>query len=216
MSFTPIEDSRPDDAVWPEAVWPPNGVLQGETVRLTPTIDSDLEEIRQALDDESVWRYLPTAKPSSVDEMGAVFHTLVDRGFFPWTVRLVTPVGDVPAGSAVGWSCYLDVSVRDARCEIGGTSYAVPVWGTNVNPETKFLLLTYAFEQLNMGRVQLKTDVRNVRSQRAIAGLGATYEATLRRYQRRSDGTVRDSVLFSITAEDWPDVKAHLQARLTP
>ena len=66
-----------------------------------------------------------------------------------------------------------------------------------------------------MGRVQLKTDVRNVRSQRAIARLGAQYEGVLRRYQRRSDGSIRDTVLFSVTAEDWPEVKQRLEQRLS-
>jgi RimJ/RimL family protein N-acetyltransferase len=83
-----------------------------------------------------------------------------------------------------------------------------------VNPETKLLLLTYAFETLGMGRVQLKTDIRNHRSQQAIARLGAEFEGVLRRYQRRGDGTVRDTVMFSITAQDWPRVKAGLIGRL--
>lgn len=75
-------------------------------------------------------------------------------------------------------------------------------------------LLAYAFDTLGVGRVQLKTDVRNQRSQQAIARLGARYEGTLRRHFRRSDGTVRDSVLFSITSEDWPRVRASLDSRL--
>ena len=88
------------------------------------------------------------------------------------------------------------------------------MWASAVNPECKLLLLRYAFEDLGVGRVQLKTDVRNVRSQQAIARLGARYEGTLGRYQRRADATVRDTVLFSILAEDWPAVKAGLVARL--
>ncbi len=83
-----------------------------------------------------------------------------------------------------------------------------------MNPETKLLLLGHAFDVLGAGRVQLKTDVRNVRSQQAIARLGARYEGTLRRYQRRADGTVRDTVLFSILAEEWPAVRDALRARL--
>jgi RimJ/RimL family protein N-acetyltransferase len=67
---------------------------------------------------------------------------------------------------------------------------------------------------LRVGRVQLKTDVRNVRSQRAIARLGATYEGTLRRYQRRADGSVRDTVMFSVTADGWPNVRQGLRERL--
>jgi RimJ/RimL family protein N-acetyltransferase len=88
------------------------------------------------------------------------------------------------------------------------------VWGTVVNPQTKLLLLGHAFDDLGAGRVQLKTDIRNVRSQQAIARLGATYEGVLRRYQRRADGTVRDTVLFSVIAEQWPSVRERLQARL--
>ena len=189
-------------------------VLEGQVVRLAPTVDDDLPELLAALDDEAVWRHLPSARPADVDAMAEHFAVLVERGFFPWTLRLVEPLAGLEAGAVVGWSCYLDVSVRDARCEIGGTSYAVPVWGTKVNPEAKLLLLTYAFEVLQMGRVQLKTDIRNQRSQRAIAGIGATYEGVLRRFNRRADGTVRDSVLFSVTAEEWPQVQAHLRARL--
>jgi RimJ/RimL family protein N-acetyltransferase len=88
------------------------------------------------------------------------------------------------------------------------------VWGTLVNTASKLLLLGYAFDELHVGRVQLKTDVRNVRSQRAISSMGARYEGMLGRYQRRADGTVRDSVLFSVVAEDWPRVRQGLQRRL--
>lgn len=131
-----------------------------------------------------------------------------------WVVRLLRPLAALPAGSIVGTSSYMDVSTPDARLEIGATAYVPNVWGTKVNPETKLLLLTHAFETLRVGRVQLKADVRNVRSQQAIARLGARYEGTLRRHQRRDDGTMRDSVLFSIVAEEWPDVRQGLLARV--
>jgi RimJ/RimL family protein N-acetyltransferase len=197
-------------------VWPPpvDAELDGVVVRLRPTVSDDAPELLAALDDDAVWRHLPTTRPTTAAAMSEHVADLVGRGFHPWTLRLVEPLAGLPVGAVVGWSCYLDVSVRDARCEIGGTSYAVPVWGTKVNPEAKLLLLTYAFEVLHMGRVQLKTDIRNERSQRAIAGIGATYEGVLRRFNRRADGTVRDSVLFSVTAEDWPQVQAHLRRRL--
>ena len=99
------------------------------------------------------------------------------------------------------------MSPADGRLEIGSTSYARSCWGTSINPETKLLLLSYAFDTLGAGRVQLKTDARNSRSQQAIARLGATYEGTLRRYQRRADGSIRDTVMFSITVDDWPAVR---------
>jgi RimJ/RimL family protein N-acetyltransferase len=109
---------------------------------------------------------------------------------------------------------YLDVAVADARLEVGGTAYTPPVWASKVNPDAKLQLLSHAFDVLGAGRVQLKTDVRNARSQQAIARLGARYEGTLRRAMRRSDGTVRDTVLFSILAEEWPGVHDGLLARL--
>jgi RimJ/RimL family protein N-acetyltransferase len=124
-------------------------------------------------------------------------------------------MGGFPVGDVVGTTSYLEVSPADARLEIGSTTYAPSVWGTAVNAECKLLLLAYAFEVVRAGRVQLKTDVRNARSQQAIARLGARHEGTLRRYQRRADGSVRDTVLFSITAEEWPAVRDRLRDRLS-
>lgn len=136
------------------------------------------------------------------------------QGWVVWVIRSVDDSAGHPPGTVLGRSCFLDVSVPDARLEIGSTAYRRTVWGTRVNPEAKLLLLGQAFTGHGAGRVQLKTDIRNVRSQRAIARLGGRYEGVLRRHQRRADGSVRDTVLFSITAEDWPQVRAGLQARL--
>jgi N-acetyltransferase len=220
FGFRPRPDERPDDQPWPHAVWPmPAGVeLRGEVVTLRPIQPGDHEELRRALDFDQVWTHLSSGPPENVDAMGRMVDGLRERGFHPWVLRLSRPMptrhGELPAGAVVGWSSYLEISPGDARLEIGNTAYTPAVWGTAVNPEAKLLLLGYAFEGLSMGRVQLKTDVRNVRSQRAIAGLGASYEGTLRRYQRRGDGTVRDTVLFSVTAEDWPQVRRSLEARV--
>jgi RimJ/RimL family protein N-acetyltransferase len=115
----------------------------------------------------------------------------------------------------VGTTSYLEVSPRDARGEIGSTTYDPRVWATVVNPECKLLLLGYALDLLGWGRVQLKTDIRNDRSQQAVARLGARYEGTLRRYQRRADGSVRDTPVFSVTRDDWPDVRDALLHRVT-
>jgi N-acetyltransferase len=220
FGFRPKEDERPDDVVWPEATWPiPADVeLVGRAVTLSPIAAGDYDELRQALSFAQVWTHLPMPPPQSSDELSDLVESLRRRGLHPWVVRLSSdlevPGGTLSSGRVVGWSSYLEVSSLDARLEIGNTAYTPAAWGTAVNPETKLLLLGYAFEGLSMGRVQLKTDIRNVRSQRAIAGIGATYEGTLRRYQRRADGTVRDSVLFSITAEDWPRVRRDLEARV--
>jgi RimJ/RimL family protein N-acetyltransferase len=194
--------------------WPPAAALRGTVVTLTPVApDRDAADLFDALDHDAVWRHVP-GRPRDAEELAATLTGSVADGRWPWLVRLARPLAGLPAGAVVGTSSYLDVSVAHARLEIGSTTYTPAVWGTAVNPEAKLLLLEHAFDALDAGRVQLKTDVRNVRSQQAIARLGARYEGTLRRYQRRADGTVRDTVLFSVLAEEWPAVRDGLRARL--
>lgn len=216
-SFEPRTDPRPDDTAWPQAVWPPaDGVrLTGTWVELTPTTDDDIAGLREALHHAEVHRHIAGGPLPDEAAMRTWFEAVVARGWFPWTVRLRRDLGGRPAGAVVGWSSYLEIAPADARLEIGNTAYDPAVWASPVNPECKLLLLGQAFDTLGMGRVQLKTDIRNHRSQRAIAGIGAQYEGTLRRYQRRVDGTVRDTVLFSVLAEEWPGVRARLADRLS-
>jgi RimJ/RimL family protein N-acetyltransferase len=216
VRFEPVADPRPDDRPWPAMSWPPDPdtELRGDTVLLSPAVpDRDAGELFRALDDDAVWRHV-AGRPRDAAAMTTVLDKALAAGRLPWLVRLLSPVNGLPAGAVAGMSSYLDVSVPDARLEIGFTTYAPTVWASAVNPETKLLLLGHAFEALGAGRVQLKTDIRNTRSQQAIARLGARYEGTLRRYQRRDDGTVRDTVLFSITAEEWPAVRDGLRTRL--
>jgi N-acetyltransferase len=215
--FTPVPDARPDDLAWPEMAWPPppDTVLVGHVVEVEPVdLDRDVEELFHALDDDRVWEHLPFRVSDPASYAGFLGGRMAS-GWVPWVVRLRVAYAGLPAGAVAGTSSYLDVSVGDARLEIGATAYRHDVWATAVNPDTKLLLLRYAFEELHAGRVQLKTDVRNTRSQRAIARLGARYEGTLGRYQRRADGTVRDTAMFSVLAEDWPGVRDGLRNRLT-
>ena len=174
--------------------------------------EQDSAPLFEALDHDAVWHHV-AGRPSSPSEWDGRLRRALGTGCVPWVVRLVVPLGGFPAGAVVGTSSYLDVSVADARLEVGSTAYAPAVWGSVVNAEAKLLLLGHAFDDLGAGRVQLKTDVRNVRSQRAIARLGATFEGTLRRYQRRSDETVRDTAMFSVVAEEWPAVRDGLRRR---
>jgi RimJ/RimL family protein N-acetyltransferase len=213
--FVPVVDARPADAAWGALVWPPPArPVRGRFVELWPVdVDADVEALFAAVDHDEVWQHV-AGRPSSPTDYAATLREQLDRDRLPWVVRLVRPLAGLPGGAVVGTSSYLDVSVPDARLEIGSTAYTPAVWGSAVNPEVKLLLLGLAFESLGAGRVQLKTDVRNVRSQRAIARLGARYEGTLRRYQRRADGTVRDTVLFSVVAEEWPQVRAGLLERV--
>ncbi|WP_245677781.1 GNAT family N-acetyltransferase [Nocardia acidivorans] len=215
--FEPRPDPRPHDEPWPEMNWPiPTGtVLTGTAIELT-TVDPAAEapELFRALDHDRVWAHLPW-RPSAPEQLEALLRERDSHAdWHVWTVRSVKPIADRPAGAIVGITSYLEARPRDAGLEIGFTVYVPSVWGTVVNPEAKSLLLDYAFETLGAARVQLKTDVRNQRSQQAIARLGAQYEGTLRRQFRRGDGTLRDSVLFSITVDDWPKVKSGLTTRI--
>jgi RimJ/RimL family protein N-acetyltransferase len=116
-------------------------------------------------------------------------------------------------GRVVGQSCYLAIRPRDAGVEIGGTWYVREAQGTTVNPAAKLALLDNAFAQ-GAERVEFKTDALNAQSRAALTKLGAIFEGIHRRHMLRPNGTWRDSAYFSIIREDWPDVRAKLEARL--
>jgi len=194
--------------------WPPATQLAGNIIELTACVpDRDAEPLFRALNHDTVWRHLP-GRPSTPEQYAFTLAKRLAEGRWVWVVRLLEPLAGLPTGAVVGTTSFLEVAIDDARLEIGATAYTPCVWSTRVNPDTKLQLLGCAFEALGVGRVELKTDVRNSRSQRAIARLGAHHEGTLRRHKRRADGTVRDSVLFSVIAEDWPAVKNGLLARV--
>jgi N-acetyltransferase len=114
----------------------------------------------------------------------------------------------------VGSTSYLEVAPKRKIAEIGSTWYSLDVQGTVVNPECKYLLLKHAFEDWGAIRVQLGTDIKNVHSQRAIMKLGAKFEGRLRNHGIRPDGSIRDSMLYSIISEEWPGVKKGLETRI--
>ncbi|MBX3404621.1 MAG: GNAT family N-acetyltransferase [Phycisphaeraceae bacterium] len=123
-------------------------------------------------------------------------------------------VVDRVLGGVIGCTSYLDIDPPNRCVEIGATWYAPAHRGTHVNPECKLLLLGHAFENLGCVRVTLKCDARNAHSIGAISKLGAVREGTLRKHRIQSDGYVRDTVYFSIIAEEWPRVQEGLLARL--
>ena len=179
---------------WPPA---PHTALEGDTVRLTPTVDADLPELWAAMDDEQVWRHLPSPRPGDVQAMRAHHEALQERGFFPWTLRLVSPVAGLSPPAVVGWSCYLDVSQRDARCEIGGTSYAVPVLGHEGQPRGQAASADVRLRGARDGSgpaqdgcPQRPFPARDRRYRRDVRGPAPPLN-------RRADGTMRNSVLPS-------------------
>lgn len=117
-------------------------------------------------------------------------------------------------GKVAGTTRFMEIRRPDFRIEIGSTWLAREHWRSAVNTVCKFLLLRHAFEELGASRVELKTDARNTRAQAAIERIGATREGVLRGYQRVWTGRQRDTAMFSITAPEWPAVRAALEKRL--
>ncbi|MCQ9130208.1 GNAT family N-acetyltransferase [Streptomyces hilarionis] len=187
--------------------------LIGRHVRLEPLTMRHLGELFAAGGgDELVWQWQGGPAPQTEEELGAKLAELLEdaeRGdCVPFAV--IDRAGD----KAIGWTAYMDIDMANERLEIGWTWYGRAYWRSAVNTETKLLLLTHAFEELGAGRVQLKTDHLNHRSQAAIERIGAQREGVLRRHRRRPDGTWRNTVYFSILAEEWPTAKKRLIARL--
>lgn len=118
------------------------------------------------------------------------------------------------SGQAIGATRYLNIETQHRQLEIGGTWYGIDYQGTGVNTEAKYLLLKHAFEELGCIRVQLKTDARNLRSQRAIERLGAVKEGVLRQHMITPEGIIRDSVYYSILDREWLGVRQNLESQL--
>ena len=192
---------------------PASTTLTGAHVRLEPLSRDHLPELFLAGGrDEEVWRWLTVTPPQSEEELGELLGARLAEVEGGESVAFA--VIDLTTGKPVGWTNYLDIVPYDERLEIGWTWYARSVWRTAVNTESKLLLLTHAFEDLGMGKVVWQTDIRNVRSQNAIARLGAQREGVQRRAKRRPDGSWRDSVFFSMLVDEWPEARARLTDRL--
>jgi RimJ/RimL family protein N-acetyltransferase len=187
--------------------------LEGAHVRLEQLSHDHVDDLFAAGGgDDDLWRWMPTRPPSTVDDMRAMLENQLAaqrRGHtVPWTVV------DKASGRAIGWTTYLDVAPEHRQLEVGWTWYGRAWWRTAVNPECKLLLLGRAFDDLGARRVALKTDHRNVRSQAAIARLGGVREGVLRAHRIRPDGSSRDTVYYSILANEWPGVRERLLERL--
>ena len=116
-------------------------------------------------------------------------------------------------GLVIGTTTLSDFNLANESSHLGWTAYSPAVWGTGVNPEAKLLVLGFAFDH-GFGRVKLQADARNERSRAAILKLGAKFEGVLRRHKARADGTFRDSAMYSVLIDEWPEVRAGLQKRI--
>jgi len=192
------------------AVMPGGRALVGAHVRLDPTVPADAQAIFTALDHDDVWAAGYSGGPSGRPRDPSGWERRIEvagiEGRAMFTVRARDEV--------IGTTSLGDTSLEHQRTHLGWTAYTPAVWGTVVNPECKLLLLTHAFEECGFGRVKIQTDSINLRSQAAIAKLGAIREGVLRRHMVRPDGSTRDTVVFAITIDEWPSVKASLRSRL--
>jgi N-acetyltransferase len=190
-------------------MWVEPVVLEGRTVRLEPLTVAHAEGLR-SVGDLDLFAYTPMFP----NDMSA-------EGWYDYLQRTLATPDRVPfaivlrdTGQPVGTTSYLEIRPAHRGLEIGYTWIGRAYQGTQVNPENKYLLLSHAFETLGAIRVQLKTDGRNLQSQRAMTKLGAQREGTLRKHIIMPDGYLRDTVMFSITNDEWPTVKQAIEARL--
>lgn len=185
--------------------------LEGYGVRLEPLAPDHEAALVGAASDGRLWELWYTSVPAS-DETRAYIAAALDGqragAMLPFAVRELT------TGAIVGSTRYHDIVTQVDRVEIGWTWYAKSWQRTHVNTGCKLLLLGHAFDTLGCQVVGLRTDNFNFASQRAIADLGARRDGVIRHHYQRRDGTVRDSVMFSILAAEWFDVKRHLLTRL--
>ena len=187
--------------------------LMGRRVTLSPLALEHTPDLFVALNNEAeIWAYLPARMPGSVADMAAWVETALEMQ--RQGQRVPFAVIDNACGRAIGSTSYLDLSEEHRHVEIGWTWYARPYWRTAVNTECKYLLLRHAFETLGCIRVQLRTDLRNERSQRAIERIGGVKEGTLRHLQILSDGHLRSVVFYALLAEEWPARGAWFEARM--
>jgi RimJ/RimL family protein N-acetyltransferase len=203
--------------------------LQGRYVRVEPLAERHAPALAAALGDPALWAYIPWPTLRTEDDarryIAAAHAAAADGTQAPFAII------DLRTGALAGTTRYTDVTPAHRGLEIGWTILG-PAWQrTPVNTETKLLLLRHAFETLTLPapapapigtpatvtgclRVQLKCDARNERSQRVILRLGATFEGRLRKHRVMPDGYIRDTMMYSITDDDWPGVKAKLEVYL--
>ncbi|MBE0627254.1 MAG: GNAT family N-acetyltransferase [Burkholderiales bacterium] len=185
--------------------------LSGRHATLEPLAPEHHDGLAEAVRDGELWKLWYTAVPSpegmreEIDRRLALQNT---GSMLPFAVR------SRASGELIGMTTYMNIDAKNRHVEIGSTWYAKSAQRTPVNTECKLLLLTHAFEVLACIAVEFRTGFFNFTSRRAIERLGAKQDGILRSHQRYADGSLRDTVAFSIIAQEWPAVKRHLQVKL--
>ncbi|KOP71449.1 GNAT family acetyltransferase [Lysinibacillus sp. FJAT-14745] len=185
--------------------------LENEVVLLKPLQQEDTQGLLEAGSYPEIWSHMST----TVDKMDDV-NNFVDKALEKKHEKTEFPfvIVDKKSEQIIGSTRFMDIDETHKRLEIGTTWITPAFWRSAINTNCKYLLLQYCFEVLKLQRVQIKTDHENLRSQKAIERLGATKEGVLRNHMVRKDGTIRHTVMYSITLQEWPQVKNHLQQLL--
>lgn len=191
--------------------WRETPVLEGTHVRLEPLSVAHVEGLARVALDPALWQWTVSQVRSREDVAAYVDAALRDQA--RGTAAPFATV-DRASGTIVGSTRFGNMDPAHRRVEIGWTWLARPWQRTPLNTEAKYLMLRHAFDVLGCIRVELKTDALNSRSRAAIQRIGAVEEGTLRSHMITADGRVRDTVYFSIIADEWPAVQARLEARL--
>lgn len=186
-------------------------LLEGALVRLEPLDERHFDSLIAVGKDPVIWENLPVDGTDSYQLLRELRTALLHRSNetqYPFTVI------DTQSDRIIGSTRLMEIFREHRKLEIGWTWYDPAVWGKGHNLECKLLLLTYCFETLRYNRVQLKTRNTNKRSQAAIRKIGGVYEGSLRKDRIMPDGQIRDTAVFSIINDEWPEVKTRLSGLL--
>lgn len=187
-------------------------VLTGKYVRLEPMTLDHAESLAEIGVGHDFWKFMVYGDMKTVDDMRGWVKDILSRAEKGTDLPFVAV--HLASGRVAGATRYLNISRNDRGLEVGGTWYGLEFQRTIVNTECKYLLFKHAFETLGAIRLQLKTDLRNERSQRAIERIGAVKEGVLRNHMILPDGYIRHSVYYSIIDSEWGAVKKQLEAML--
>jgi N-acetyltransferase len=190
--------------------WPEPVSLRGPHAQLKPLSQEHCDGLTEAVKDGELWKLWYTFIPKAED-----MHKEIDRRLGLQAAGSMLPFTVIDAdGKIAGMTTYMNVDAPNRRVEIGSTWYAKRVQRSALNTQCKLLLLTHAFEKLDCIAVEFRTHFFNYQSRRGIERLGAKLDGILRNHQIASNGTLRDTVVYSIIASEWPTVKAHLNYQL--
>jgi RimJ/RimL family protein N-acetyltransferase len=185
-------------------------VLSGHGIRLVPLGPDHASGLIDFVD-PGMWAFLPEPMPEDAGGLRALLQSrLEDPATIPFAVT------DGRTGALLGTTSLRDYIPVQQRLEVGGTFFGRQFWGTHVNPASKHLLLGYAFDELGVHRVAFRCDARNTRSAAAIKRLGARFEGVLRGHRPAADGGRSDTAVFSVLAQEWPQIREDLRRRLAP